>query len=296
MGEIREPDSGSEPEVAEPGRSSSRISSLLGRHKYLAAFLGAVGTATVGVLIPQLIHGVESKATSEPTPLQVQVITDIARFRSDANHIPLYLIQRPATALGAPPNRYAKDPSDPHSQPPGFDPERYAWAHRMGGVDADETLLRLSISGTSAAATDLQQIRVRIVRCQAPLHGTEVTYLGLGDEIGARFFTVILDAPDPIVKYVGTGTSRSPGAQPFPLRVTNSIQEEFDIAADTLHSECQWKLLLDWTQGDRSGTMVISDGGTPFETTAGDTESGPSNGVKEVYWDPTLQKWLPTPT
>jgi hypothetical protein len=267
------------------------VARLVSGHKYIAGFLGAVGTATLGVIVPQLIHKAERWTTAQEAPLAVQVITDITRFRSGAGHVPQYLIPGSASALGPPPNRYAADPILQH-RPPDFDPERYAWAHALGGVDANETLLRLSISGTSAAATDLQQIRVRIVRCTRPLSGTEVSYTGLGDAIGTRFFTVNLDQQPPTVKYVGTGATRRPGPQPFPMRVTDSIQEEFDITADVLNSDCQWDLLLDWTQGQHSGTVVISNNGKPFRTTTGNTRSGPAEGVAVVYWDPKLQRWV----
>lgn len=292
MGEKR--DLGEHPAQARGDeRRQSSFATFLKKYKFIAAFLGAVGTATLGVLIPQLIHAMESAASPSHSPVEVNVITDVARFRSGAGYVPLYLIQRPPSAIGAPPNRFAEDASDPH-EPASFDPARYAWAHALGGIDADETLLRLSISGTSPAATDLQQIRLRIIRCRAPLPGTEVGYVGIGDSIGTRFFTANLDNQTSTLNYVGTGPRRRPGPQPFPLRVTDSIQEEFDISIYASRYDCQWDLLLDWTQGDRSGTAVITDNGKPFETTATEGNSGKVKGVNEIFWDPKLQRWVTT--
>lgn len=284
--------------------SGSKIASLLGRHKLSAGFLGALVTATLGVIVPQLIHSAESVATSQPAPLSVQVLTDLSRFRSSAPHVPEFVIPRPISSIGPPPNRYAAQPGFPHiaADSDGLDGARYDWAHSLGGFDANETLLRLSISGTSAAATDLQQLRAKIIRCTSRRKGTLVSYLGQGDSIGTRFFTITLDGAGIIngyrtlpatVQYVGTSANRHAGPEPFPLRVTDSIQEEFDITADVLSHDGQWELLLDWTQQSRSGTTVITDHGSPLDTTAAGDGSIP--GVDGVSWDPKAQRWVPFP-
>ena len=100
----------------------------------------------------------------------MQVISDLSRFRSGATHVPLFVIPRPSSSIGPPPGRYAADPADPHTSFDSneLDAARYDWAHSLGGFDAEETLVRLSISGTTAAATDLQEIRVKILRCASP--------------------------------------------------------------------------------------------------------------------------------
>jgi hypothetical protein len=260
-------------------------------------------TATIGVIVPQLIHSAESAATSHPAPLNVQVISDLSRFRSGATHVPLFVIPLPSSSIGPPP----ADPADPHASFDSneLDAARYDWAHSLGGFDAEETLVRLSISGTTTAATDLQEIRVKILRCASPRKGTLVSYLGIGDSIGTRFFTITLDGvgeisgrkvPPGVVQYVGAGASRQPGPEPFPLRVTDSIQEEFDITADALMHDCQWKLLLDWTQGSRRGTTVITNHGNPFETTAALAGDDTVRGVQGVSWDRKEQRWVPLPS
>jgi hypothetical protein len=297
---------------APPGNSSRslgpRLATLISGHKLTAGFLGALATATIGVIVPQLIHSAESAATSDHAPVSVQVISDLSRFRSGATHVPLFVIPDRPSSIGPPPNRYAANPGDPHvsSVSGDLDTARYDWAHSLGGLDAEETLVRLSISGTTTAATDLQQIRVKILRCTRPRRGTLVSYLGLGDSIGTRFFTITLDGvghvsgrevPPGTVAYVGTGTTRRAGPEPFPLRVTDSIQEEFDITADAVGHDCQWELLLDWTQGSRTGTAMITNHGNPFETTAAyDAKGNPIRGVEGVSWDIKAQRWVRLPT
>jgi hypothetical protein len=154
---------------------------------------------------------------------------------------------------------------------------------RTGGVDAWETLTRVTISGASAAATDLQQLRVRLVHCQAPLHGSLLGYLGLGSGMGARYFSVDLDRDTPIAEYVAKD-GRLKKDQPFPLRVTDSDQEVFDLMATATRRDCQWELLLDWTAGSRHGTTVLNDHGKPFRTTAADEDAMTS-------WSSATSRW-----
>jgi len=151
------------------------------------------------------------------------------------------------------------------------------------------------VSGATAAATDLQQLRVRLVRCRPALKGQLVTYTGLGSGIGARYFSIDLDKQTPVADYVNAkgGIKHD---QPFPLKVTDSDQEVFDVSAGILRRDCQWTLLLDWTAGSRHGTAVIDDHGKPFRTTSGGTADGPPPGLAPVIWDPVKQRWVAPPT
>ena len=256
---------------------------MLRRRKGLVAVCAAVGTAATGFIVQQVLTAGERAFSSTGAPLQVRIITDLALFRSSAAYVPAFVVPRSIADIGPPPNRYAADPSNPQ-EPPADDPARYSWAHRLGGVDADQTLVRLSISGTSSSATVLQQLRVRVLQCGPPLTGTDVSYRGLGDGIGVRYFFVVLDQSLPTVVYSWPDL-RANGNQPFPLRVTNSIQEEFDVVGQVNHSDCDWELLLDWTQGTRNGTLTLSNDGKPLETTASS-----SPGVSEATWNPRQQR------
>jgi hypothetical protein len=259
----------------------------------IGAFAGALATAILGFVVPQVLATIKTKVAPAPA-LHAQVITDVARFRSSSPHVPEFVIPRPLKQIGRPPDANDIDPSYPEMLAMRAAPLRYAWAHMQGGVDATETLVRVSISGSSSAATDLQQLRVRLVHCQSPLKGQLVTYTGLGSGIGARYFSVDLDRDTPVADYVDAhGTLKRD--QPFPLRVTNSDQEVFDVSADITRRDCQWTLLLDWTAGARHGTAVIDDHGKPFRTTSGGTADGPVPGVTTVIWNPVSGRWVAPP-
>jgi hypothetical protein len=276
-------------EPEEP-RAPAASRGLLSRHRKLAgAAAAAVGTAALGVVVPQLIGSVEHRIKPSPA-LRVQSIVDVARFRSDAPHVPEFVIPRAASAVPKPPDAgSAPSRFDPHHAD-GFDPARYAWAHELGGVDGVETLVRVSIAGTGTAATQLQQLRPKILRCRRPLQGTLVTYTGLGSGMGDRYFSIDLDHDSPAAKYVDAG-GRIKDDQPFPLRVTDADQEVFDVSATVTRRDCDWELLLDWTAGSRSGTTVITDHGKPFRTTSGGTADGPAPGVQSAVWDLVTRRW-----
>jgi hypothetical protein len=260
------------------------------RKKLIGASAAAVATAALGFLVPQVLGTIKTKLA--PTPAShAQVITDVSRFRSSVPHVPECVIPRPLGQIGRPPDANDIDPMSPEVLAISAAPLRYAWAHRQGGVDATETLLRVSISGSSHEATDLQQLRVRLVRCRPSLNGQLVTYTGLGSGIGTRYFSVDLDQNAPVAEYVDA-KGRLKRDQPFPLRVTDSDQEVFDVSATITRRDCQWTLFLDWTAGDRQGTAVIDDHGKPFRTTSGGTAEGPVPGVGSVIWNPVSARWV----
>jgi hypothetical protein len=260
------------------------------RKKVIGAAAATVATAALGFVVPQVLGAIKTKV-APPAALHAQVITDIARFRSSSPHVPEFVIPRPLARIGRPPDASDIDPQFPDQLALRAAPLRYAWAHHQGGVDALETLLRISISGSSPSATDLQQLRVRLVHCQSPLKGQLVTYTGLGSGMGARYFSVDLDSNAPVAEYVDA-KGKMKRDQPFPLRVTDSDQEVFDVSAQITRGDCQWTLLLDWTAGARHGTTVIDDHGKPFRTTSGGTADGAVPGVTTVTWDPVRGRWV----
>jgi hypothetical protein len=260
------------------------------RKKVIGSAAAAVATAALGFVVPQVLGTIKAKVV--PTPaLHAQVQTDVARFRSNAPHVPEFVIPRPLDQVGRPPDADDVDPEFPHNLAIRAAPLRYAWAHRLGGVDAVETLARITLSGSGSAATDLQQLRVRLVRCRPPMKGQLVTYTGLGSGIGAKYFAIDLDRDTPVADYVDAN-GKVRGRQPFPLRITDSDQEVFDVTASTSRRDCEWTLLLDWTAGERQGTTVIDDHGKPFRTTSGGSADGRVPGLKSVIWDPVSDRWV----
>jgi hypothetical protein len=51
--------------------------------------------------------------------------------------------------------------------------------------------------------------------------------------------------------------------------VSESDPVVFYVTAGTEAHAVRWDLALDWSSGDRHGTVHIDNGGTPFRTSAG---------------------------
>ena len=200
-------------------------------------------------------------------PVQAQVIADVDRFsgeavgsgggpaqtRTGAVHAPEFLVPRPLDQIGPPPS--------------GKNAEgRYAWAHDMGGVDAWDTLIRVVISGKSASPVLLEDLNINVISRRHPPSGTYISYTGLGAAVGTRFVDVDLDSQPPRWQFIGDNSQ--PTDNPFPLQVTDTEVEVFDIEATTSRCDCTWTAELLYSADGEDGTLSITNGGRPFETTA----------------------------
>jgi hypothetical protein len=236
----------------------------------------ALGTALIGWLVsfvgPKLWNTTSRAVSGEKPPVALAVVTDVDRFRSGArgSFIPEFIITRPAAQVSAPPNG---------EEPAG----RWSWAHRLGGIDAYQTLIRVKISGADRTPVIVDNLRVKVVRRGPALAAPLFSYLGLGSGQGVRYFEVDLDRRAPVTRYVG---GSGPGAKkhdPFPLRVTHSDVEVIDLLADTLRCDCEWVAKLDWESGTRAGELTIDDHGKPFHTAA-PAENAAGDAADLRYW------------
>jgi hypothetical protein len=240
-----------------------------------AALTGIVGSAVAYVFSNDFWHSAARHLGTAAPALRVQVIDDVDRFHSDAVHVPAFVIPG-ARPLPAPPSG---------ERPDG----RWAWAHEHGGIDADETLVRLVLTGRSAEPVIVQDAHVRVLARRTPVRrGSYLTYMGLGAGQSVRHFAVALDREPPLMRHIG---SRGTPDAYFPLRVTNAEVEIFDILASTSICDCSWVVEIDYTAAGEDGKLRVDDHGRPFRTTAGGlfasvTDHDSLNG----YWAPA-QAW-----
>jgi hypothetical protein len=127
---------------------------------------------------------------------------------------PDYLIPLPADKIGPPPS--------------GTDGTtgRWAWAHKLGGVDADESVVRLTVQGTTSKAVVLQTLRVKVLRRRKPSRETLVTYdvLPPGASLPVRQFGVNLDKNPPLVSiWPRTPWWRTPMVTSWPPRLRHRV-------------------------------------------------------------------------
>lgn len=156
--------------------------------------------------------------------------------------------------------------------PPPTEQDAPTWVGALGGVASGGQYIALTVQGTGSETVVLQSLHVRVVSSEAPLAWTDYAMgVGCGGAVNTKFFKVNLDAGRP---------SAVAGAQQrdFPYKVSESDPEVFYVQANTSAHYVNWYLELDWSSGDRHGTLRVDDGGRPFRT------SGSQGRPAYQYW------------
>ncbi|NNN35290.1 helix-turn-helix domain-containing protein [Streptomyces sp. S3(2020)] len=144
--------------------------------------------------------------------------------------------------------------------PPPAEQDARGWVNALGAVSAGQQMLALTVQGTGKATVVLDDLHVRVVEKSAPLDWNDFSMgVGCGGGVDTTAFEVDLDTGRPAV---------SPGAgqRDFPYKVSESDPEVFYVFANARAHTVRWYLELDWSSGDRKGTVRIDDKGQPFRT------------------------------
>ncbi|UFR00013.1 helix-turn-helix domain-containing protein [Streptomyces sp. Go40/10] len=128
---------------------------------------------------------------------------------------------------------------------------------RTDGTRTRPTTFRLKVRSTAEGPVTMTAMDVRVLSAEAS--PAEVTYADCRGTDVQHPFAVDLDAPEPRAVSPRRG---------FPYEVSAGTPLALDVTAHTSKSEVRWYLELRWTQGPRSGTVRIDDGGHPFRTGA----------------------------
>lgn len=128
---------------------------------------------------------------------------------------------------------------------------------RTDGTRTRPTTFRLKVRSTAEAPVTMTAMDVRVLSAEAP--PAEVAYADCQGTDAEHPFAVDLDAPEPRAVSPRRG---------FPYEASAGTPLLLDVTAHTSKSEVRWYLELRWTQGPRSGTLRIDDGGHPFRTGA----------------------------
>ncbi|WP_425830884.1 helix-turn-helix domain-containing protein [Streptomyces fractus] len=136
------------------------------------------------------------------------------------------------------------------------------WAASYGAVSSGEQRVALTVQGTGKETVVLNKLYVNVVSSGAPLAWNDYSMgVGCGGGVGTKTFDVDLDNGRPTV------TTKN-GQRDFPYKVSESDPEVFYVNAHTTGHDVRWTLSLEWTSGDRHGTVRIDNDGTPFRTSA----------------------------
>ncbi|MFD8301666.1 helix-turn-helix domain-containing protein [Streptomyces sp. NPDC059690] len=144
--------------------------------------------------------------------------------------------------------------------PPPGEPDARGWVSALGGVPGGEQMLALTVQGTGKATVVLEAMHVRVVDKSAPLAWNDFAMgVGCGGGVRTAAFGVDLDAGRPAL-------APKDGQRDFPYKVSESDPEVFYVFADARAHNVSWYLELDWSSGDRQGTVRVDDHGRPFRT------------------------------
>ncbi|MFI2351872.1 helix-turn-helix domain-containing protein [Streptomyces sp. NPDC019443] len=185
---------------------------------------------------------------------------------------------------------YVLDQGPDAVPPPPAPQDVRGWARALGGVDGGHMRLQLTATGKTADSVVLNAVHVRVVGRRAPLDWDAYSMGdGCGSGVTPQTFDVDLDAPHPLVKPVaGQDGDTVVPAKDFPYKVASNDPQVLNLDVHTEGHDVSWYLELDWSSGDRRGTVRVDDGGKPFRTSAieGRTQYG--------HW-PDRSAWVAQP-
>lgn len=165
-------------------------------------------------------------------------------------------------------HRYLIDRPPTDVAPPPTEQDAPAWAAAHDAVHGGTTNVEVTVQGRAESAVVLRALHVRVVGRRTPLAWSSFAMEnGCGGALTPRAFSVDLDAARPQARPTdGNDEGKPIPAVRFPYRVSASDPEVLLVNARTAGCDCRWYLELEWTSGDRSGTVRIDDGGAPFRT------------------------------
>ncbi|WP_406729636.1 helix-turn-helix transcriptional regulator [Streptomyces sp. GD-15H] len=180
----------------------------------------------------------------------------------------------------------AKPPAE--VPPPPAPQDAGTWAATQRAVHGGETIVKLSVQGTSDTAVVLTALRVRVTGRTDPAPGNAYAMdQGCGGALTPRYFDVNLDKDRPLARAVAGNDAGTPiPAVRMPYRVSAKEPEVLQVTARTGTCDCRWYLELDWSSAGRSGTVRIDDHGRPFRTSG-------IKGLPRYEYDTSTRRWAP---
>ncbi|MFI0737933.1 helix-turn-helix domain-containing protein [Streptomyces sp. NPDC021100] len=154
--------------------------------------------------------------------------------------------------------------------PPPPDGNARGWVSALRAVPGGRMQIELAVQGTSRQAVVLRALHVRVVGRTAPLAWSAYVMAdGCGSGVTPATLDIDLDRDNPLARPVAgrQGDIRIP-ATDFPYKTSATDPQVLDVVAHTTGHDVQWYLELEWSSGDRHGTLRIDDRGRPFRTTA----------------------------
>lgn len=207
--------------------------------------------------------GPSSSASASPTGSAAGAgHTGSGAARPPATGAPLAVATRPYVYDEPCSQHFLVDSEPAQVGPPASEQDAPRWAAAYGAVSSGEQRVALTVQGTGAETVVLNALHVRVLSKHAPLAWNDYAMgVGCGGGVGTKSFDIALDSGSPAVTVKN-------GQRDFPYKVSESDPEVFYVTAHTTAHDVRWDLTLDWSSGDRNGTVHIDDAGRPFRTSA----------------------------
>ncbi|MFS4108689.1 helix-turn-helix domain-containing protein [Streptomyces sp. PD-S100-1] len=207
-----------------------------------------------------------SRASSAAPPPALSPSGDAARPGAGSGAAPLTVGTTPYYWDLPCEQSFLVDRSPRNVLPPPPQQDVVGWAASMEAVAADHQMVVLTVQGTGAQTVVLKGLHVRIVSSGPRLTWNKYAMGdGCGGGVDTKSFDVSLDLGNPLAQPIA-------GQRDFPYKVSESDPEVFYVNGHTSGHDVRWYLELDWSSGDRHGTLRIDDHGKPFRTSG----SGPA--------------------
>ncbi|WP_158101074.1 transcriptional regulator, partial [Streptomyces angustmyceticus] len=201
---------------------------------------------------------------------------------ADRDGLPVSVDVRPYTWEDPCSQRYLVDRKPGEMPPPPPEQDARGWIAALGAVSADSQRVQMSVQGVGGKTVILHALRVRVVGSAAPPAWTAYSMgVGCGGGIKPKSLSVSLDAAQPRI-------TPQNGQPDFPYRTSESDPEVFQVIARAGSRDVRWYMELEWSSGNRHGTLRIDDNGEPFHT---------SGMAGRPQYDYPLggSKWIPAP-
>ncbi|MFE1763634.1 helix-turn-helix domain-containing protein [Streptomyces angustmyceticus] len=201
---------------------------------------------------------------------------------ADRAGLPVSVDVRPYTWEDPCSQRYLVDRKPGEMPPPPPEQDARGWIAALGAVSADSQRVQMSVQGVGGKTVILHALRVRVVGSAAPPAWTAYSMgVGCGGDIKPKSLSVSLDAAQPRI-------TPQNGQPDFPYRTSESDPEVFQVIARAGSRDVRWYMELEWSSGNRHGTLRIDDNGEPFHT---------SGMAGRPQYDYPLggSKWIPAP-
>ncbi|MBT2385006.1 hypothetical protein [Streptomyces sp. ISL-11] len=223
-------------------------------HKKVLAGIGAAVLAIIGVLVTKGTEEVKEKLIGEPTGIEVDV-----EQGSDCNAAGWVYPRSPDSELmNRPPGTGKRIEGKTWDQ----DPDAF------GAVPAGPVKLHMAVTTKAVrSAIILKSLTFHVVEKKKMVEGTHVAFVGgCGNGATYHYGVVNFDNPPPywVSRPKPPKEVRSDELK-FPYKVT-SVNPSVLLVTVIPSGHCKWDAKLQWTDGKKTGTTVINDHGSPFET------------------------------